>query len=338
LVLDAGEVDELELDDPDLARELEELEALRAAVTPKGLATSRAPEVAAASLPSARAATPGKPANTDPQERGSTVRSSKASLSATGGKSLADTISGGADDVDAEFQKMEQELQQQLAKYKEQCQAEPVTVAPVAPADASTASRPSSKASARGKEQASASSVGAGEPDDQAEQAMTPELLNLRAEAAKLEEVFPDAAEDASKAAAPVTRNRRVRRGGYNAVREEVPDDPEMLELKQTLSGLDLRMNAIKEMHALHDRDSNTTTTVPPAAARAIAELQAQNSHLRERFKTMNKRGVLQLNASLFGAAEKAPKVVTPAPLAPQALLEERSVEYEEATLQPSLA
>merc|ERR1719174_1691759 len=146
LVLGAGEVDELELEDEELARELEELKALRAAANPSSAA---APDLQSTST------VPRTPA----AQQHSKV-------------SLADRISDDVDDVDREFQAMEDELQQQLLQYKEQCQGtSPVAAAQAPPAaaapDAATTagstswpSRPSSKESAHGKEQPLSSTAG----------------------------------------------------------------------------------------------------------------------------------------------------------------------------------
>jgi len=291
LVLGAGDLDELEIEDEDLTQQLEELNALRAAVNPV-LAS-------AADSQSTNAVVPKKAVAAPPRDK----------------VSLADKIlpsSDGVDDLDREFQVMEKELQQQLLKYKEQCQdSDRVAVVQAPPAataqDSSTtagSSRPSSKSSAH-KEQALPS---AAEVEDPGSEEITPELLNLRAEAAQMQEVFPDP-EAASHEAPARSRHRRVGRTGYERSSDPAPDDFEIADLKQQLSGLDLRMGAIQQMHAMHDvRAAAEQAALPPAAARAVAELQAQNAHLRERFQASNKRGLLRLDGSFFGAsAEKPP-------------------------------
>lgn len=300
LVLGAGEVDDLEVEDEDLIRQLEELKTLRAAVNPESAAAS------ASCSPSARLSTPGKAGLR--REQVSSAGYSKASLA---DKILAN--SDGVDDVDREFQAMEEELQQQLLKYKEQCQcAEPVPTVPASSAadawsttagSTSWPSRPSSKSSAHGsKEQASSSTAA---PDEPGSDVITPELLNLRAEAAQMEEVFP-AVSEKSPDVVERPRNRRIRRAIYEEGREEAPEDREMADMKQMLASLDSRMSAIQEKHALHDvLEHKPTHELTAAASRAIAELKAQNAHLRDRFQATDKRGLLRIEPSVFGATEK---------------------------------
>lgn len=278
LVLDADDLDELALEDEDLIRELEELNALRAARNPESAAAS------ATCTPSARLSTPGKTAASLGKAAG---------LGNTAKASLADRIADGVDDVDREFQAMEKELQQQLLKYKEQCKAEPVVTVVASVPDAS------------GKEQLAA--VPAEAAEEAGNDIATPELLHLRTEAAKMEENFPEVRE-VSQAAEQKPRDRRVRRvvNSYDGAREEVVESKEMTDMKQMLASLDVRMTAIQQKHSLHDgSDYKPASTLPAAATRAIAELQAQNSHLRDRFSASDKRGLLQIDPSVFGADEK---------------------------------
>jgi hypothetical protein len=236
--------------------------------------------------------------------------------------SLADHILASSDavDVDREFQAMEQELQQQLIKYKEQCQGVDCGAvakdggahaqAAAAGQDAATTagsgswpSRPSSKSSALGKEQPTSNVANA---DLQAGEAVTPELLNLRAEATRMEEVFPDATEKAEELPAPAPmRHRRIRRTVRDTSSEDIPEDPETADLRQVLGSIDVRLGVIQQKHAMHDvleRGPNSST--PTAAMKAIGELRAQNAHLRDRFQTSNKRGLLGIDATVFGVVE----------------------------------
>lgn len=296
LVLDADDLDELALEDEDLIRELEELNALRAARNPESAAAS------ATCTPSARLSTPGKTAASLGKAAG---------LGNTAKASLADRIADGVDDVDREFQAMEKELQQQLLKYKEQCQAEPVVTA-----SGTAGSRPASQSSALDKERPAAMPAEGGE--EAGNDIATPELLHLRTEAAKMEENFPEVRE-VSHAAEQKPRDRRVRRvvNSYNGSREEVVESKEMTDMKQMLASLDVRMTAIQQKHSLHDgSDYKPASALPAAATRAIAELQAQNSHLRDRFSASDKRGLLQIDPSVFGAEEKPPKGMSASPQA----------------------
>merc|ERR1712093_120274 len=79
-----------------------------------------------------------------------------------------------------------------------------------------------------------------------------------------------------------------------------------MSDLKQMLSSLDVRMSAIQQKHEILEH--TPSDTLKPATNRAIAELQAQNKHLRERFEASGKRGLLELDYSVFGAGEKPTK------------------------------
>jgi hypothetical protein len=303
LVLGAGDPSELEVDDDDLIRELEELQKLRAETS-----SSSSSRPVTANIVSDHG-------RKDSGE-GATCRE----------PSLADKIlsrSDGVDNMDREFEAMEQELQNQLLRYKEQCQgsdlAAPVEAAVVNHGqDASTTagstswpSRPSSKASASGKDQPLDQPLASRANDDEpASEMITPELVGLRAEAAQLEEVFPDAdgANDTVAADKPI-RHRRVRRAGYPSEREAAPQDREIADMKEMLAGLDVRMSAIQQRHALHDPFEHAAAAgLNSAAAKAITEMRAQNNHLRERFEATGKRGLLRLDPSLFGVAEKPTK------------------------------
>lgn len=321
LVLAGDDGDELELDDEDLAREIEELNALKAAASPAGAMQSRP----------ASAAVPCKTVAVEQE--------CKASLA----EKILDAP-GGVDDVDREFQAMEQELEEQLLKYREQCQGaeSPAAArAPVVPAqDASTTvgsgwttsfpSRPSSKASGHGKEHSAAAGAGMTETGGSQHSAAsnsgmaetggaleTPELVNLREQAVQMDEAFPEPKVVSTQEAPTRLRQRQGLRAGYDGSREPAPEDLAMANLKEQLSSLDCRMGAIQQKNAMHD-DLNHATKheLPAAAARAVAELKAQNAHLRERFQSTDRRGLLRLDGSMFGAsAEESrgpPKVMLP--------------------------
>jgi len=339
-VLSAEDIEnELNADTEELSLELKKLRELREAAARDFRPSSRATRLAEVSdVPSLVP---------DPPE--ATTSRQEAPPPVVAG-SLADQIlaSGDGDDVEREFEAMEQELQQQLLKYKEQCQGVESPAAARALAalskdplrqqaaavssgqdaaaassgqdaaaatlgqDASTTagsgswpSRPSSEASAKRVTSSAAE-------DDVQGDVNTPELLRLRAEASQLEDAFPDSAEAGSKAAELPARirSRRIKNAAREAIREEAPDDPETADLREVLGKLDVRVSAIQQRHAMHEsleRESNVSSN-NAAAAKAINEMRAQNAHLRERFKAADKRGLLGIDASIFGASEPRPK------------------------------
>jgi len=302
LVVDL-EVDDLGLEDEELVREVEELKAQKEA---------------------ARASTPSQA--TAPLAAANVKEASSLTTTTPKGSSLADQICGG--EVEHEFEAMERELQQQLLAYREQCQAAPTAptspeaspelkkdLAPGALAEAdrpttvgssSWPSRPSSKASRAGKEgQPAAGQEESGEAETGAPPLSSPELESLREEAATMERVFPEAEGGAEVQTRRRYRNAGGSRGSAALAREQVPVDRDTEELRSKLEGLDVRLGAIQQQHAIHDTlmreagDPNSSM-----ASKAISELQAQNTYLRERMKEGGKtRGLLQLDRSKFGAA-----------------------------------
>jgi hypothetical protein len=324
LILTAPDVDDLEVDDEDVIRELEELSKLRAAVDPENRS------VIASRLPTPAKAISASSQDKRPLSGGYSKPTSETPVSGGYSKpSLADKIlsaSDGVDDIDKEFQAMEQELQQQLLKYKEQCQGAEQSPAEKASAAAggsdprtaggtSGPSRPSSKSSAVGKEPASATvDLGASTTGDEIlnPEIAAPELVSLRAEVAQMEEAFPEVEPENQDAENRPVRHRRIRRVD-DSRREDVPEDAETAEMKAMLSKLDSRMNTIQQKHAVCDPLQQTASTgLTPAASRAISELQAQNAHLLERFQTSGKRGLLKLDMCMFGAADKQAKGAGP--------------------------
>lgn len=315
-ILDAKDIeDEIEnIEDEELVRELEKVRELREALN-----SSHGSRPNSSALPSLGAS-----------DSRPLVAPDREGLSSRGGahikdsdgqapKSLADQING-ADDVEREFEAMEQELQEQLVKYKAQCEGAELVQSPtaerVAPAiplvvpEASSTStsslRPSScKTSVPNKEQPSSCPPDSEEPTGEV---ITPELLELREEAAKMEEAFPAAESNADE----LPRRKRITRTRDNK-RGEIPEDPEIIDLTRLLGSLDERLGSIQEKHGACDvleRESGyASNVISSKASKVISDMRAQNAHLRERFQSSNKRGVLGLDASMFGAVESHPKV-----------------------------
>mmetsp|Transcript_56591 Transcript_56591/g.106633 ORF Transcript_56591/g.106633 Transcript_56591/m.106633 type:complete len:312 (+) Transcript_56591:70-1005(+) len=287
--------DDLSLEDPALARELEELRAQR---RPDSAAATSLPSQAkpATGAPEASNASGGpNAARTDlpPKAKGRTGSSQGAR------RSLADQIlsnSSGNDELDLEVEAMEQQLQQQLSEYKKQCQSPAGgAAAQAAPRAATALAEPGSAQPTRDPPAAEESdAAGAQEP---------PELKDLRSQAAQLEEVFPESG-DAEKKLVELRPRRQIhaRATEREKNRSEAPSDPEMLSLRNALENLDLKLRAVQKHSALQDPLQRQPVDGSNAGARVIAELQAQNAHLRERFKANGKERLLHLDHSLFGA------------------------------------
>lgn len=290
--------DELSLDDPALARELEELRA------------QRRPDANAASpLPSQVKPAKGDPeaSNTGAHNAGRNDLSSntkgRAGSSQGAKRSLADQILGsssGNDELELEFEAMEQQLQKQLLEYKKQCQS-PAGAAPGAAAAGPGSGQPTRdvKVDPRVAEESDPAKAHESQPRE----GEPPELINLRTQAAQLEEVFPESG-DATSKIEEKRPMRRIRAGAAEREknRSEAPADPEMLSLRNALENLDLKLRAVQKHSALQDPLQRQPVEGASAGARVIAELQAQNAHLRERFQVNGKEKLLHLDKSLFGA------------------------------------
>jgi hypothetical protein len=315
-ILSAEDIEkELNADTEDLERELEKLRELRAAA-------------AGDFRPSSRATRPAESPDISPSIPDHQIAASIPEAPSRGvAASLADQIlqSSDIDDVEKEFQAMEQELQQQLLKYKEQCQGVESPAAAkalqalnkdggvLAPGvasgqDAATTvgsgswpSRPSSESSAKPP------ATSPTDPDLKGGNATAPELLRLRAEASKMEDIFPELLDSTNNAEVPPlgTRHRRIRRSTRDTSREEVPEDPETQDLREFLGRLDVRLAGIQQRHAMQDvLEREDTSSGSSAAAKAIHELRAQNDHLRQRFQASDKRGLLGIDTAVFGASD----------------------------------
>merc|ERR1712139_282726 len=102
----------------------------------------------------------------------------------------------------------------------------------------------------------------------------------------KMQEAFPETEAGSQEDIVEAHRNRRMKRVPRDISKEEAPEDPEISNMKHMLASLDVRMGAIQQKHALHETTLQVNNAnLTPAASRTIAELQAQNAHLRERFQ-----------------------------------------------------
>lgn len=326
-ILDARDIeDEIEdIEDEELSRELQKLHELRQALSSANGSRPSSRGVQSHVVSNLVAPVVSEPVVLSAREHiNEQYAHSQALESArTAPKSLADHINS-ADDVEREFEAMEQELQEQLVKYKEQCKEAEAVRSPIAEKVLSTTVRslPDASMTARSATFPSNSSCKLATATDEQQSAcpseakemageiITPELLELREEAAKMEEAFP-AAIEAEESQAP-TRKHRLRRMRDNT-RAEISEDPEIIDLTRLLGSLDTRLGSIQQKHSLFDvveRDSGYASNVTSStASKVISDMRAQNAHLRERFQASSKRGLLGLDASVFGAADSRPKL-----------------------------
>lgn len=238
--------------------------------------------------------------------------------------------------AEAELQAMEQELERQLQEYRQAAASTP----PGAAANGRTASAAVSLAATGGLGEAgwstsAAKRLGGTMSTAQLESEEVPgELRDLRAAAAEMESFFPAAAEeaDSAEAAAPSASGEAsepgeacvgdkagdrvkaiARRGreGDRGTREEGPPDPEVVELRSVLDDLDVRLRAIHSREAMHTaelqhRQQQAEAATAASHSRAVAEMQAQNDHLRACFAATGGKGLLCLDRGVFGAPSVA--------------------------------
>eukprot|EP00927_Polykrikos_kofoidii_P036596 TRINITY_DN30893_c0_g1_i1.p1 TRINITY_DN30893_c0_g1~~TRINITY_DN30893_c0_g1_i1.p1 ORF type:complete len:370 (+),score=101.93 TRINITY_DN30893_c0_g1_i1:211-1320(+) len=306
--------DSLDLEDKELARQLEELQARRRekeGKNPSKVATNKAPAVVKADVDAATAS--GKP-------RAVKFDGTPSVSGGVKGVSLADEILGRGDEnsADRELKAMEEELERGLSEYRKQLRgdkgaAEPVdkwsTTAPKAATASEKESRPAQPSSAGASADAPAIL------DDGAEKtAVALELQTLMAEADEMDAAFPEAAGtegDAAAAAAAIAalpspsaqrRQRLELLEKQLASQPEPPADETTLELKEALDGLEVRLKAVQQRQALHNEmqqaDAALSAAKPAAGERIIDDIRAQNEHLRERMKSGS--GVWNLDKSRF--------------------------------------
>lgn len=141
-----------------------------------------------------------------------------------------------------------------------------------------------------------------GEAVDDCGPVLPAELLRLQEEAARMEEAFP-ARGDGEEAAYLAVRRPRADLSPALDLEEErqaLPMDDKVADMQEMLEGLDARLQAIQQRKILQIA-SGPKHEVPSHVSQAIAEMQAQNKHLRERMAA-GTSGRLNLDASLFKA------------------------------------
>eukprot|EP00930_Biecheleria_cincta_P064632 TRINITY_DN50249_c0_g1_i1.p1 TRINITY_DN50249_c0_g1~~TRINITY_DN50249_c0_g1_i1.p1 ORF type:complete len:301 (+),score=83.62 TRINITY_DN50249_c0_g1_i1:41-943(+) len=272
--------DEFDLGDDGLAKELAELQARRSQLT--GEDVEKPPDAPA---PKAKLPAPKAPR-----------------------RSLADTVLASAGEtevaVDKELEAMERELQKHIDELRSQQRGgdrtfssssyKPATV-PVAEPEATQ----ESAASPGGPE------AGAGEH----EPAPTEELHELRDLAAKMDEAFPEpdaaAGEEPSEAPrqATLTKLRTIEK----PERGSAPIDEEVVNMKDCLEDLDIRLRALQKKQALLIPTSEPDLESTSQCNKFIEEMRAQNQHLRERLQGERLKGRLDLDRGLFGATPQRP-------------------------------
>lgn len=327
----ADDDDDLDLEDPELARQLAELQARRAA---RGGGSE--PLV---TVPDARP---------DPS-----AEAPAAVVSATPkSKSLADQILEGAGGGSDELEAMEQELEAQLSQYRKQRDtpagsrgrevqgdlaaeaAAPAEAAPQSDAKGGSDTQALQRrlaASKKGQSSASPASTGqlnggdsatdpggdlAVDSNGQVAAASGGEkdaaLAALRQEAASMDAAFPSqddpAAIQAAKAAPkPKARREANWRSSREKDRKEAPMPDDILELQSLLNDVDVRLQGISDRQDLNERQAMRGEHASVEGARAIAELQKQNAHLRDRLADPKKGGLLELDRSVFGLVDTKP-------------------------------
>jgi len=300
--------DEDELEDPDLARQLAELQARRAArgggTAPLAVPVPEEPEEPLAAVdaePAAASAAP-KP------------------------KSLADQIlaGSGGDELEA----MEQELEAQLSQYRKQRDTPAGSRGKEIKEDlAAESAAPAADAKGRAEAQRK---PGAAKPppapvppaqgeadttapaDEAAAAPVTEEdaaLAALRQEAASMDVAFPGRDDPAAVEAAKAAPKAKPKREGTwkssrDSDRKEAPVPDDVLELQSLLNDVDTRLQGIQDRHAMTERQATLGDHASAEGTRAITALQAQNAHLRDRLADPKTKGLLALDRSVFGLSE----------------------------------
>mmetsp|Transcript_16647 Transcript_16647/g.44019 ORF Transcript_16647/g.44019 Transcript_16647/m.44019 type:complete len:306 (-) Transcript_16647:286-1203(-) len=278
--------DDLDLEDVELTRQLEELQAKRKVLS-SGAVT----------------AVPEDPQNTEPPvDQVAEIPVSPQRRAHA--RSLADEIlnSSGSGNVEQELAAMEQELEQHLSAYRNQRQSaegERVDAAPVETPDASPAHS--------GDEYAAGGTNGFGEPAWDDENA-PPELRDLRAEAAKMEHAFPEVAgEDRSWNPPPKARRQPqhlTRTYDRDANRASAPIDESIQSMNGELADLEVRLQALQSRQCLSLKPDSASAGEPAHVSRSVAEMRLQSEHLRKCMQADGGKGLLKLDRSLFGVSK----------------------------------
>lgn len=212
------------------------------------------------------------------------------------------------DPVDKELEAMERELHKQLQRYRE--------AAPAASLVAHSATPYAPRGLAVGATQPGELVVEAtrnARPDTDQREEEAAELSELRSLAARMDEIFPDAdVKEASPAEKPhAWQQRLLPSQEREANRAAAPTDPDTAELLLALEHFDIRLGALQSKEALHLR-AVPQPGLSAEAGRAVAELKAQNEHLRACLAAGGK-GPLNLDRSLFPGCDKPSTAGDPA-------------------------
>lgn len=206
------------------------------------------------------------------------------------GRSLADAVA--EQDVDGELEAMERELEQQLAEFRQQQRGSTAPTEEVSPDSAS---------GGRTVEAATATAA-----------APATEIQTLMGEVALMEEAFPDAVADGDPSAPAPARRRPLPTRVEQS--EPSPQEPGLLEMRTVLEDIESRLQSIHSRqveHAPMPQYSSAPVAVSTEASRAIAEMQAQNKHLRECLqveatKSRGSKGLWNVDRSLFAGKAQA--------------------------------
>merc|ERR1712146_507071 len=97
--------------------------------------------------------------------------------------------------------------------------------------------------------------------------------------------------------------------GHGNAKIESAPVDEGVLELREALENLDVRLRTIQKQDELYADRARPEVPSGTAASKAIMEIRAQNDHLRERMKenmAAGGKGLLHLDWGMFAKSNPA--------------------------------
>ncbi|CAE8593828.1 unnamed protein product, partial [Polarella glacialis] len=282
-----AEPDDLDIEDESLARELAELQARRRS-HPAG--NSNAGSIQINSAPAAAPVAPVEPASSGSRALSPPAGTPATGLSATGpiqqrGRSLADQIlashATSDNDVDTELEAMERELQQNLQDYRRQQLGPSATEEP-----------PGAELGSLGPEDAELAG-------DQLSQ-KADELVQLRNMAARMDEAFPEMEEadapDGNAEQAVAVPRRSALRNFDRVERDSAPLDEDWCDMKSALDDIEIRLRVMqsKEVLQIQKPDKDEDQEAPPSSA-FVAEMQAQNKHLRELLASERKSHLLNL-------------------------------------------
>lgn len=311
--------EELNLDDPELARELAELQARRNKIQE---ADQQPVTLAATALQAPTESTSQKlqvrqEVKTQKEAPGQEPGSARNKVRTLHTRSLADVILDPASgDVEHELEAMEQELERNLQEYHKQRgrSAAHESVKAAAPGDTNlgtTAAKSGETAQATkdllkdAPDPSAVGNVGAVELD---KESMPAELVELRTQVAMMEEAFPfSAGEDADKLeAARRSKERKIRpsrMANRSTDRESAPIESHISEMATALDDLDVKLRSIQNRHTslsapLYDSSPSTSDSMMHGR-KAMERMVAQNKHLRERMQA-GPAGLLNLDTSLF--------------------------------------